>query len=88
MLNEAVQALSDPNVQNFLTGKFAAKGKNVADLVDNLTRVQGLEFAPAAPGDEAAYRALYQLFQAYDTGMNQMTSIPAPKPSDSGSGDK
>jgi hypothetical protein len=89
MLNEAVQALSDPNVQNYLTNKYLQKTKNIADLVDGLTRVNGLEFAPAAPGDEASYRALYQLFHAYDTGMNQLnTSAPAPKPTDSGSSDK
>jgi len=86
-LSDAVKALKDPNAQNFLTGKYAARGRTVAELVDNLTRVQGLQFAPASPGDEAAYRVLYRALQAYDAGMNQLTtSAPAPAPS--GSGDK
>jgi hypothetical protein len=86
MLSDAVKALKDPNAQNFLTGKYAAKGKTVAELVDNLTRVQGLQFAPASPGDEAAYRVLYRAFQAYDAGINQLaTAVPTPS---SGSGDK
>jgi hypothetical protein len=89
MLNEAVKGLQDPNVAKYLAGAYLNKVKNIADLVDNLTRVQGLEFAPAAPGDEAAYRALYQLFHAYDTSMARTnTSVPTPKPSDSGSSDK
>jgi hypothetical protein len=89
-LGEAVRALSDPNIQNYLTGKYAAKGRNVAELVENMTKVQGLQFAPATPGDEAAYRALYRALQAYDSGLNQLnTSLPAPMPtSGSGSGDK
>jgi hypothetical protein len=89
-LGEAVKALQDPNVQNYLTGKYAPKGKTVAELVDNLTRVQGLEFAPATPGDEAAYRALYQAMHAYDLGLaqnNTQVSTP-PTPPGSGSGDK
>jgi hypothetical protein len=89
-LSEAVKALSDPNIQNYLTGKYAAKGRNVAELVDNMTKVQGLQFAPASPGDEAAYRALYRALQTYDSGMSQLnTSVPAPMPpSGSGSGEK
>ncbi len=89
-LGEAVRALSDPNVQNYLTGKYAPKGRNVAELIDNMTKVQGLQFAPATPGDEAAYRALYRALQTYDTGITQLnTSAPAPMPpSGSGSGDK
>jgi len=89
-LSEAVKALSDPNVQNYLTGKYAAKGRNVAELVENMTKTQGLQFAPATPGDEAAYRALYRALQTYDTGLSQLnTSLPAPMPpSGSGSGEK
>jgi hypothetical protein len=86
MLSEAVKALKDPNAGKFLTGVYAAKGKTVAELIDNLTRIQGLQFAPASPGDEAAYRVLYRAFQAYDAGMTQLTTA-APPPG-SGSGDK
>ena len=87
-LAEAVKALQDPNVENYLNGKYAAKGKTVAELVDNLTRVQGLEFAPATPGDEAAYRALYQAMHAYDTGLTQNNTQVSTPPTPPGSGDK
>jgi hypothetical protein len=87
-LGEAVKALQDPNVRNYLNGKYAAKGKTVAELVENLTRVQGLEFAPATPGDEAAYRALYQAMHAYDTGLTQNNTQVSTPPAPSGYGDK
>jgi hypothetical protein len=76
MLDESAKALSDPNVTNYITGKTAAKGKNVAELVKNMKEM-GVQFAPAAPGDEAAYRALYNAMRDYDAGMTQV-STPAP----------
>jgi hypothetical protein len=77
LLGEAVKALKGPNIANYLNNSYLKKVKSVADLVDSLTRVQGLEFAAATPGDEAAYRALYQLFADYDAGTNQLnTSAP------------
>ena len=79
MLSDAVRALGDQTAGNYLTGKWSAKGKNVAELVDNL-RSNGLQFAPASPGDEAAYRALYHAFLSYDAGMAALTSAPAPAP--------
>lgn len=85
MLSDAVKALSDPNVGKYLTGAFGAKGKTVAELVSNMTQGQGLEFAPATPGDEPAYRALYQALLTYDYTLSQPA---APKPMDSGTGDK
>src|SRR5262249_15871536 len=47
-LSEAVRALSDPKAVNFYNGKWVARGKNVATLVQNMTR-DGVVFAPAAP---------------------------------------
>ncbi len=91
MLSDAVKALSDPNVGKYLTGVFSAKGKTAAELVSNMTQVQGLEFAPATPGDEPAYRALYQALLTYQYTLSQPTVLPGPKPPDSGSsgsGDK
>ncbi len=89
MLTEAVRALKDPKAQDYLTGKAAPKGKTVAELVDNMTRLQGMQFAPASPGDEGAYRALYRALQAYDAGMTQVnTSAPPTPPGSGGSGDK
>jgi hypothetical protein len=81
MLSESVKALGSPNVANFFNDKWAPRGKTVYDLVENLTRgeAQGLSFAPAAPGDEWAYRALLFALRDYDAGM-QVASRSAPPP--------
>jgi hypothetical protein len=69
-LAQAVKALSDPRAVNYFNNTWNAKGKNVAELVANMTR-EGLVFAPAAPGDEAAYSSLYQSLRAFEAGMHQ-----------------
>ena len=71
-VNAAIQAMQDPNVAALFNHKFAAK--NVAELVDGM---RGLDFAPAAPGDESAYKALQQALAAYDL---PTPSHPAPEP--------
>jgi hypothetical protein len=58
-----VLALNDPNVVSIFNHKFSAR--NVAELVDGM---MGLDFAPAAPGDEWAYRELQQALVVYDHG--------------------
>jgi hypothetical protein len=62
--DDAVKALQNPDVAKYLTGKYVAKGKNVAELVNNMTEL-GLHFAPANPGDEAEYMALHRALAAY-----------------------
>jgi hypothetical protein len=64
-LKSAVRALSDPRAVNYFNNTWAAKGRTVSELVRNL-RNGGLQFAAAAPGDEAAYSALYQALRAFD----------------------
>jgi hypothetical protein len=66
-VGDALKALEDPKAANYFT-KWKAKGKNVAELVQNMSDA-GLEFAPAAPGQENAYRSLYNALQAFDAGM-------------------
>jgi hypothetical protein len=61
-LHEGVRALSRPDGNNYLNGKYAAKGKTVADLVKNMS---GLQFAPATPGAEQAYKDLYDKLVEY-----------------------
>jgi hypothetical protein len=68
--------LQDPNVANYF-GKWAPSGRTVAELVQHLSK-NGLEFAPASPGDEAAYQALYQSFLAYDGAISQLVSRSGP----------
>jgi hypothetical protein len=67
----AIQALQDPNVVANFNHKFNAK--NVAELVDGM---KGLDFGPAAPGDEWAYRMLQQALVAYDAGASPQASAP------------
>ena len=74
----AVRALGDKDVANYFNHKFNAK--NVAELIDDM-RTKGLDFAPAAPGDEGAYRTLQQALAAYDYSISpQSNNKSAPTP--------
>ncbi len=70
-LGQAVKALSDPKAVNYFNNTWNAKGKNVAELVANMSK-EGMVFAPAAPGDEAAYSSLYQSLRAFENGIQQV----------------
>jgi hypothetical protein len=70
MVADAVRALESRNVANFFN-KWVAQSKNVAELVKFMSD-QGLQFAPATPGDEPAYRALYHAMAAFDAGMPRL----------------
>jgi hypothetical protein len=70
--DEAIRALHDPNVGNYFNNTYVAKGNTVQDLVDYMVQ-KGLTFAPATPGDEAAYRALHSALAAYDITAHQET---------------
>jgi hypothetical protein len=67
-LAPAVKALSDPKVGNYFNNTWNARGKNVAELVANMSR-EGLVFAAAAPGEEAAYNALYQALRSFEASV-------------------
>src|SRR5579884_4106609 len=67
-LDSACRLLQDADARDYFSGKWAARGDTVAALVDHMKR-QGLRFAPAAPGDEDAYRALYAALRAYEAGL-------------------
>jgi hypothetical protein len=58
-LNGTIAALQDPSVSNYITRKWAPKGNTVGEIVNEMNR-QGLKFAPAVGGDEAAYLAMYR----------------------------
>jgi len=74
LLDDAMRAVQDPNVKNYLNnGSYAAKGKTVADLIDNMAK-HGLTFAAATPGDEAAYRAVQTYLAAYDDALTRLAS--------------
>jgi hypothetical protein len=62
---EALHAVGQPDVGNHFTGKYALKARTVNELVQQMMD-KGLHFAPALPGDETAYSALYQALVTYD----------------------
>jgi hypothetical protein len=66
-LDGAIQALGRADAGDYFTRKYAAQGKDVAELVKGLI-ARGLRFAPATPGDEAAYQAAHRALAAYDMG--------------------
>jgi hypothetical protein len=66
-LSSAIQVLAQPGAGNYFNGTFAARGDTVQQLVSNMA-AQGLQFAAAAPGEEAAYLALQRAMAAYASG--------------------
>jgi hypothetical protein len=72
-VGNAVTALRDRNVSNYLSGNWLPRGKTVAELVKYMGD-RGLWFAPAAPGDEPAYLALYHALAAFDAGMPRIAT--------------
>jgi hypothetical protein len=66
-LAEALRALRGPQAVNHFNGTWAPRGKNVAELLEHM-RKHGLQFAPATPGDESAYAALFQSMQSFAAG--------------------
>lgn len=67
-LEAAIKLLSDKNAKKYFN-TWTAKGKNVAELVSHMTK-EGLKFAPATPGDEASYNALYTALRSFDSSLN------------------
>jgi hypothetical protein len=63
-LESTINMLQNPNVANYVTRKWAAKGSTIGEVVDNMT-AQGLRFAAATRGDEGAYNAMYNGMAAY-----------------------
>jgi hypothetical protein len=64
-LHQALRILKRPDVAKFLNNEYAARGKTVAELLQDMSSL-GLRFAPAVSGNEAAYNALYHGLVAYD----------------------
>jgi hypothetical protein len=74
-LESAVRSLRDPNLGSFLNLNGETRARNVAELVELMGR-KGLKFAPATPGDEPAYRYLYQRMLAYDSRIAELAAKP------------
>jgi hypothetical protein len=75
-LDDAVALLKRPDAAQYLNGKFSAQGKNVKDLVQYMSS-NGLRFAPAVSGQEAAYSALQNALVQYDIGASAHLSTTA-----------
>lgn len=69
-LSAAAESLQSDQAAKYLTGKYAARGNTVEELVQNMAR-DGLRFAPATPGDSNAYLALYNAVVSYDEAMHK-----------------
>jgi len=78
-VGDAIAALSDPKVGTYFNPNWAKQAKSVAELVHFMGK-SGLRFAPATPGDEPAYNALYRALADFDAGM-QVAQKPAPSAS-------
>jgi hypothetical protein len=63
--DDALVALQQPDAAHHFDGQYALKAQTVLGLVKQMAE-NGLRFAPALPGDEAAYQSLYQVMAAYN----------------------
>src|SRR5262245_60494708 len=72
-LDQALRILKRPDVAKFLNNEYVARGNTAGELIQNMSTL-GLRFAPAAPGSEAAYNALYKGLVAYDLALTRKQS--------------
>jgi hypothetical protein len=72
-VSKAVSLLKQPNAANYFNGAWQARGNNVGELVEHLSR-NGLKFAPAGASDQTYYSALYQSMLTYDSGLVRLVS--------------
>jgi hypothetical protein len=63
-LNDTITILQDPNVSKYVNQTWSARGDTVEQLTREMTR-QGLRFARATTGDQAAYVALHSAMVAF-----------------------
>jgi hypothetical protein len=63
--DDALVALRQPDAADHFNGAYELKALTVLGLVKQMTDA-GMRFAPAAPGDEAAYEALRETLAACD----------------------
>jgi hypothetical protein len=86
-LRDALGVLQTADAPKFLNGTFAARGNTVDELVVNMAQ-QGLRFAPASPGGDAAYISLHHAMVSFAAGygaddggfrMRQTAAAPPPQ---------
>ncbi len=62
--DDAITALRQEDVGNHFAGRYVLKATTIAELIKYMTE-HGLQFAPALPGDRAAYAVLHQALANY-----------------------
>lgn len=72
-VDDAVKILRSPDAAEFVTGRCAARGRSVAELVSYLSQ-DGLTFAPAVAGQERGYLALHRALSAYSISASMALS--------------
>jgi hypothetical protein len=76
-LKDTSRVLEEPEAGGYLTGKYKAQGKTVAELVQNMTG-QGLKFAAAAGGNDGSYVAVHRALAAYDVALQRAAGVTLP----------
>jgi hypothetical protein len=76
-LQDALKLLRRPDPGTFFAAD-AVQGTTVGKLVNHLVR-NGWSFAPAVPGDEAAYVAVHRALVAYDLAVNKASTWESAK---------
>jgi hypothetical protein len=82
-LSSSLKVLQRPDAGKFFDGSYTAQGSNVPELVNNMIS-QGLSFAPATPGQDAAYFSLHSAFVSYTRAAQSTVALspnygPSPK---------
>jgi hypothetical protein len=70
---DAMRILGRPDAGDYFSKKFVPTSKDVGELVKFMTS-KGLSFAPAVPGDEAAYVAVHRALVAYDSAVKTLVA--------------
>ena len=76
-LQAGIGALRQPDVKFLINGEYRIKAQTVPELVKWMTD-KGVKFAPAMPGDEAAYTTLHERLATYDRNLRGMASANQP----------
>jgi hypothetical protein len=63
-------AFASARCRQLLNRTYAASGKNVAELVQHMAKLN-LRFAPALEGDEQAYKVLHQALAKSDVAVHE-----------------
>jgi hypothetical protein len=68
-LQSGIKVLRQPDAANYFNPLYVPPAKSVRELVGSMSK-RDLRFAPAVPGDEAAYLVFYQALASYDVSAN------------------